>query len=72
MFSVACCLTSQITDTESEEILVYFNMLLFYNICSDMTDERSYYSDTRCSNQMEDNHQHWTSPEDGHLLGRNA
>jgi hypothetical protein len=37
-----------------------------------MTDERSYCSDTRCSNQMEDNHQHWTSPEDGVLLGRKA
>ena len=37
-----------------------------------MTGDRSYYSDTRCSNQMEDNSQHWTSPEDGLLLGRNA
>jgi hypothetical protein len=37
-----------------------------------MTDERSYYSDTRCNNQMEDKSQHWISPEDGLLLGRNA
>jgi hypothetical protein len=28
-----------------------------------MTGERSYYSDTRCSNQMEDKSQHWISPE---------
>ena len=28
--------------------------------------------DTWGSNQMEDNNQHWTSPEDGILLGRNA
>jgi hypothetical protein len=28
--------------------------------------------DTRNNNQMEDSSQHWTSPEDGLLLGRNA
>jgi hypothetical protein len=33
-----------------------------------MTGER----DTRDSNQMENNSQHWTSPEDGLLLGRKA
>jgi hypothetical protein len=32
----------QISDIESEEILVYFNIFYFtYNICSDMTGERS-------------------------------
>ena len=38
--------------TESEEILVYFNLFnlnLFYNVCSDMTGEH----DTRDSNHME-------------------
>jgi hypothetical protein len=29
-------------------------------------------SDIRCSNQMEDNNQHWTPPEDDLMLGRNA
>jgi hypothetical protein len=29
-------------------------------------------SDTRGSNQMENNNQHWMSPDDGLLLGRNA
>jgi hypothetical protein len=33
-----------------------------------MTGER----DTTSSNQMENNSQHWTSPEDGFLLGQNA
>jgi hypothetical protein len=33
-----------------------------------MTGER----DTKCSNQIEHNSQHWTSPEDGLLLSRNA
>jgi hypothetical protein len=28
--------------------------------------------DTRNKNQMEGSSQHWTSPEDGFLLGRNA
>jgi hypothetical protein len=28
--------------------------------------------DTRGSNQMENSSQHWTSPEDGLVLGRNA
>ena len=57
--------------TESEEILVYFGMFYFilsYEICSDMAGEH----DTRNNNQMKDNNQHWTFPEDGFLLGRNA
>ena len=33
-----------------------------------MTGER----DTKGSNELENNNQHWTSPEDGLLLGRNA
>jgi hypothetical protein len=37
-----------------------------------MTGERSWYSDTIRSKQMEDNNQYWTSPENGLLLGRNA
>jgi hypothetical protein len=45
-----------------------FYFILFYNICSDMTGEH----DTRNNNQMECSSQHWTSPEDGLLLDRNA
>jgi hypothetical protein len=37
-----------------------------------MTGEHSLCSDIRCSNQMEENNQHWTIPEDGLLLGQNA
>ena len=43
-----------------------FYFILFYDICSDITGEH----DTRINNQMEDSSQHWTSPEDGLLLGR--
>jgi hypothetical protein len=32
----------------------------------------TYERDTGCSNQMEDNSQHWTPPEGGLFLGRNA
>ena len=70
--SIVYCIVTESKDIL--EILVYFSILyyilfyfiLFYDICSDMTGEH----DTRINNQMEDSSQHWTSPEDGLLLGR--
>ena len=45
-----------------------FYFIIFYDICSDMTCEH----DTRNNNYMAGRCQHWTSPEEGLLLGRNA
>ena len=66
------CIISDKLVAESEDtltILVYFSIfILFYDICTDMVGNHN----TRSNNQREGSSQHWTSPEEGLLLGRNA